>query len=377
VVAGQEHEGDGMGLRDKLRGELVDVIEWLDPSRDTIVWRFARHHNEIKMGARLTVREGQAAVFVNEGQVADVFPPGMYTLETQNLPVLSTLRGWKHGFQSPFKAEVYFVSTRQFPDQKWGTQNPILMRDSEFGMVRVRAYGGFAFRVVDPELLLKELVGTDPQFRADEVGEHLRQQVVARVATALATAGVPVLDLAAHQNDVAARLVEVISGDLAELGLEIARFVIENVSLPPEVEQALDKRTSMGVIGDLDSYTRYQTAEAVTMAAQNEGGAAGAGVGLGLGAGIGAQVAASMASAAVPAQPAGQAATPPPLPVASWFVAVDGQQQGPFAEQDVRSRLASGELTVDSLVWRDGMDGWVRLAHVPELAPATPPPLPS
>jgi membrane protease subunit (stomatin/prohibitin family) len=364
-----------MGLRDKLRGELVDVIEWLDASRDTIVWRFARHNNEIKMGARLTVREGQVALFVNEGQVADVFPPGMYTLETQNLPVLSTLRGWKHGFQSPFKAEVYFVSTRQFPDQKWGTQNPILMRDSEFGMVRVRAYGAFSFRVVDPELLLKELVGTDPQFRTDEVGEYLRQQVVARVATALATAGVPVLDLAAHQNDVAARLVDVLSGDLTELGLEIARFVIENVSLPPEVEQALDKRTSMGVVGDLDSYTRYQAAEAVTLAAQNEGGAAGAGVGLGLGAGMGAQVAASMASATVPAQ-AAPAATPPPLP-AAWFVAVDGQQQGPLAEADVRARLDAGELTVDTLVWRDGMSGWVRLAHVPELAPATPPPLPS
>lgn len=360
-----------MGLRDKLRGEFVDIVEWLDESRDTIVWRFARHGNEIKMGARLTVREGQTAVFVNEGQVADVFPPGMYTLETQNLPVLSTLRGWKHGFSSPFKAEVYFVATRQFSDQKWGTQSPIVMRDSEFGMVRVRAYGACSYRVADPEVLLRELVGTDPQFRTDEVAEFLRQQVVARVATALATAGVPVLDLAAHQNDVAERLVPLLDEDLSSLGLEVARFVIESVSLPPEVEAALDKRTSMGVVGDLDQYTRFQAAEAVTMAAQNEGGAAGAGVGLGLGAGMGAQVAASMARSTAPT-PAG----PPPLPT-GWFVAVGGQQQGPVSQEEVSRRLHAGEIDVDTLVWREGMSGWLRLAEVRELAPVVPPPLPT
>jgi membrane protease subunit (stomatin/prohibitin family) len=374
-----------MGLRDKLRGEFVDVVEWLDASRDTIVWRFPRHNNEIKMGARLTVREGQTAAFVHEGTLADVFPPGMYTLETQNLPVLSTLRGWKHGFQSPFKAEVYFINTRQFTDQKWGTQNPIVMRDAEFGMVRVRAFGAYGFRVADPALLLRELVGTDPQFRAEEVGEFLRQQVVSRVAGALATSGVPVLDMAAHQNDVAERLVDVVSDDLADLGLEISRFVIENVSLPPEVEAAMDKRTSMGVVGDLDRYTRFQTAEAVTLAARNEGGAAGAGVGLGLGAGMGAAVAAQLAgpaaaqtpASAVPAQAPGPPAAPPPLPAASWYLGVDGQQQGPLTETDVRARLTAGTVTGDTLVWRDGMSGWARLAEVPELAPAGPPPLPS
>jgi membrane protease subunit (stomatin/prohibitin family) len=363
-----------MGFRDKIRGEFVDVVEWTDTSRDTLVWRFARHGDEIKMGARLTVREGQVAVFVNEGQLADVFPPGMYTLETQNLPVLSTLRGWKHGFKSPFKAELYFVSTRQFTDQKWGTQSPALLRDAEFGMVRVRAYGAYAFRVADPALLLRELVGTDPHFRTAEVADFLRQQVVSRVTTALAASGIPVLDLAAHQNEVAASLVGVISDDLAGLGLEITRFVLENVSLPPEVEKALDRRSAMGVVGDLDRYTRFQAAEAVTLAAQNEGGTAGAGVGLGVGAGMGAHLAATLhpAAPAVPAQPA----APPPLPAATWHLAVDGRQEGPLTATDVRARLTAGTATGDALVWREGMAAWTRLADVPELAPAGPPPLP-
>jgi len=180
-----------MGLWDKLKGELIDIIEWLDDSRDTIVWRFPRYENEIKMGAKLIVRESQAAVFVNEGRVADVFAPGTYTLTTQNMPILSTLKGWKYGFESPWKAEVYFVNTRQFTDMKWGTQNPVIVRDPEFGAVRLRAFGAFAMRVTDPAALLRELVGTDPQFRTEEVQEYLRQLVVGHLGSALATANVP------------------------------------------------------------------------------------------------------------------------------------------------------------------------------------------
>ncbi len=189
-----------MGLFDGFRGEFIDIIEWLDDSRDTIVWRFPRPDNEIKNGAQLIVRPGQTAVFVNEGQVADAFDPGTHTLTTQNLPVLSTLRGWKYGFDSPFKAEVYFMATRQFTDQKWGTQNPIMVRDREFGMVRLRAFGGYAMRVTDPKALLTELVGTDPQFRTDEVTEYLRTMVVSRLTNALATSGVSMLDLAANSS---------------------------------------------------------------------------------------------------------------------------------------------------------------------------------
>ncbi|MEU5829771.1 SPFH domain-containing protein [Micromonospora tulbaghiae] len=376
-----------MGLMDKLRGELIDIIEWLDDSRDTMVWRFPRYQNEIKMGAKLVVRESQTAVFVNEGKIADVFPPGTYTLETRNLPILSTLKGWKYGFNSPFKAEVYFVNTRQFTDMKWGTQNPVILRDAEFGVVRVRAFGAFAARVVDASRLLRELVGTDPQFRTEEVQEYLRQLMVGRLGGALATAGVPLLDLAAHQDAIGRRLAAVLTEELAEVGIAIPKFVIENVSVPPEVEQALDKRTSMGAVGDLDRYTRFQAANAMEAAANNPGGEAGAGIGLGLGMAMGQQMARSMGGGAAtqpapaqpaPAQPA--AAEPPPLPgQAQWYVGVGGQRQGPYDLGGLAEQADAGALAADTLVWRAGMAQWQPAGQVPELAPvlaSVPPPLP-
>jgi len=387
-----------VGLMDKIRGEFIDIVEWTDDTRDTIVWRFPRYENQIKMNAKLVVREGQVAVFVNEGTIADVFKPGTYTLETQNLPVLSTLKGWKYGFDSPFKAEVYFVSTRQFTDLKWGTQNPAMMRDAEFGMVRVRAFGTYSIKAADPAVLLRELVGTDPAFTTDEVDEFVRQSVVSRVVTALATSGVAVLDLAAHQNEIADRLTVIISEDLNLLGLQMPRFVIENVSLPAEVEAAMDKRTSMGVLGDLDQFTKFQAATAITDAAQNPGGLASAGVGMGLGAGLGAQLAQSLQpSSAAPTRPAtpadspagsgsvsgvSGASGPPPLPGSTqWYVGVDGQQVGPLSPPEVQAKVTAGVATPDTLVWRAGMEAWTRLGDVPELqAPAdrsTPPPMPT
>ncbi|RLQ05370.1 SPFH domain-containing protein [Micromonospora sp. BL1] len=376
-----------MGLMDKLRGELIDIIEWLDDSRDTMVWRFPRYQNEIKMGAKLVVRESQTAVFVNEGKIADVFPPGTYTLETRNLPILSTLKGWKYGFNSPFKAEVYFVNTRQFTDMKWGTQNPVILRDAEFGVVRVRAFGAFAARVVDASRLLRELVGTDPQFRTEEVQEYLRQLMVGRLGGALATAGVPLLDLAAHQDAIGRRLAAVLTEELAEVGIAIPKFVIENVSVPPEVEQALDKRTSMGAVGDLDRYTRFQAANAMEAAANNPGGEAGAGIGLGMGMAMGQQMARTMGGGAAtqpapaqpaPAQPA--AAEPPPLPgQAQWYVGVGGQRQGPYDLGGLAEQANAGALAADTLVWRAGMAQWQQAGQVPELAPvlaSVPPPLP-
>ncbi|MDO3684931.1 SPFH domain-containing protein [Micromonospora sp. C28ISP2-4] len=372
---------------DKLRGELIDIIEWLDDSRDTMVWRFPRYQNEIKMGAKLVVRESQTAVFVNEGKIADVFPPGTYTLETRNLPILSTLKGWKYGFNSPFKAEVYFVNTRQFTDMKWGTQNPVILRDAEFGVVRVRAFGAFAARVVDAAQLLRELVGTDPQFRTEEVQEYLRQLMVGRLGGALATAGVPLLDLAAHQDAIGRRLAVVLTEELAEVGIAIPKFVIENVSVPPEVEQALDKRTSMGAVGDLDRYTRFQAANAMEAAANNPGGEAGAGIGLGLGMAMGQQMARTMGGGAgtqptpaqpAPAQPA--AAEPPPLPgQAQWYVGVGGQRQGPYDLGGLAEQAGAGALGADTLVWRAGMAQWQPAGQVPELASvlaSVPPPLP-
>ncbi|MCM3882491.1 SPFH domain-containing protein [Frankia sp. R82] len=400
--AARRYDGEAtvrVGIFDRIRGEFIDIIEWTDDSRDTIVWRFPRYENEIKMGAKLTVRESQAAVFVNEGQVADSFTPGMYTLKTQNMPILSTLKGWKYGFDSPFKAEVYFVSTRQFTELKWGTQNPVIVRDREFGMVRLRAFGAFAMRVVDPPALLRELAGTDPQFRTEEVAEYLRQLIVGRLGTALATAGVPMLDLATQQGTIGNALAAALSKELAPVGLAIPTFVIENISLPPEVEAAIDRRSQMGIVGNLDQYTQFQTAQAIEAAARNQGGA-GEGLGIGLGMALGQRAAgatggtgptggqqqygqppaAPQPQSQPPAPSAGPPGSPPPLPTAEqWFVGVNGQQLGPFDRTQLAARVAGGDVRHDTLVWKAGMAQWTPAGQVAEVAPllaSVPPPLP-
>ncbi|MGF1646525.1 MAG: SPFH domain-containing protein, partial [Kineosporiaceae bacterium] len=366
---------------DRIRGEFVDVIEWLDDSRDTMVWRFPRHDSAIKMGAQLTVRESQTAVFVNEGQIADVFAPGRYRLETNNMPILTTLQNWKHGFDSPFKVDVYFVNTRLFTDLKWGTQNPVMMRDAEFGVVRLRAFGAYAARIVDPPRFLTELVGTDPRFRTEEVSDYLRQMIVSRLGPALAAAGVPAIDLVTRQTEIATTLATALTTELAAVGVAIPTFLIENISLPPEVEEALDKRTQMGVLGDLDRYTKLQTANAIEDAANNPGGA-GEGVGLGMGMAVGQQMAESLRpqQSAAPAPPA--TGGPPPLPGADsprWYLGVGGQQRGPYDTVGLRAAVASGELTPQTLTWAQGMSAWTAAADIPEVAAvlaAAPPPLP-
>lgn len=368
-----------MGLFDKIRGEFIDVIEWTDSSPNTLVYRFERHNNEIKNGAELTVREGQAAVFIDEGQLADVFGPGMYTLETENLPILSTLKGWKHGFESPFKAEVYFVNMRQFTDQKWGTKNPVTMRDPEFGPVRVRAFGSYAVRVSDPGVFLKEIVGTDGHFTTEEVTDQIRNVLVARFSDAMASSGIPVLDMAANYDELGSKLADRVRNDMDGYGMELRTLLVENISLPPAVEEALDKRTSMGVIGDLDTYTKFQTAEAIGDMANNPGGgAAGAGMGAGMGFAMGNQMAQAMTPGAQAPQGAG--ATPPPIPQApTYFAAIDGQQAGPFDAAALKAQIESGTVTRETLVWTEGMAEWTAAGQVDAVATmfgATPPPLP-
>jgi membrane protease subunit (stomatin/prohibitin family) len=369
-----------MGLIDKIRGEFIDIVEWLDSSRDTLVWRFPRHDNEIKMGAQLVVRESQVAVFVNEGQVADVFTPGTYTLETENMPVLTTLKGWKYGFHSPFKAEVYFVSTRLFTDLKWGTQNPVIVRDAAFGMVRLRAFGAYAARIVDARKLVTELSGTDPQFRTEEIGEYLRQQIVSQLGSVLGGAGISVLDLAASQVTLGTSLAATMTAEFAPIGVEVPKFIIENISLPPEVEAAIDKRSQMSIVGDLNSYTQFQSANAIEDAARNPGGGAGEGLGLGLGMAVGQRMAGSMAATPPPAT--APAAGPPPLPTqaaAQWYIAVNGEQQGPYDQSALSRHIADGTLTAATLVWATGMGAWTSAAEVPQVAAllsVTPPPLP-
>ncbi len=364
-----------MSIWDKLKGEIIDIVEWLDQDRETMVYRFERYQNEIKNGAQLVVREGQMAAFVNEGQLADVFSPGTYTLETKNLPILATLKGWKYGFNSPFKAECYFVSTRIFTDRKWGTKNPIMLRDPEFGPTRLRAFGTFAIRVFDVPTFLRQLIGTDQRFTVDEIGEQLRDMVVSRFADALGESKIPTLDLAANQDELGKVLIGRVNPDFQAMGLELASLVVENISLPPEVEAALDKRTSMGVIGNLDAYMKFQSAEAIAKAAENPSGMAGMGAGMGAGFAMANQMAGAMSASG-----AAQSVTPPPLPAGnSFFVAIDGQQQGPIDMNNLLTRVQSGQVKRETLVWKQGLPNWIRADEVAELKAlfdAVPPPLP-
>jgi len=365
-----------MGLLDKLRGELVDIIEWLDHTRDTLVWRFPRYHNQIKNGAQLIVRPGQMAIFVHRGQLADVFEPGHYELVTDNLPILSTLQGWKYGFDSPFKAEVYFVSTRQITELKWGTPNPIMLRDPEFGPIRLRAFGTYALKATDPQALLKELVGTDESLEADEILELMRSMINTALADVLGESQVAALDLASRYQEFSEQLRQkVVERVDDEYGLDLPQLFIVNISLPEQVEKALDVRTSMGVIGDMNRFQQYQMGQAMTAAASNpSGGGAADGMGLGMGFAMAGKMMDGMNQAGgVPAGP------PPPPPGAAWHVAVNGQTNGPFTTAQMAQGIAGGQISSETLVWSAGMPGWTAAAQVPQLAghfASSPPPPP-
>jgi membrane protease subunit (stomatin/prohibitin family) len=368
-----------MALWDKLKAELIDIVEWLDDSSNTLAYRFERYQNEIKYGAKLVVREGQVAVFINEGKLADVFRPGTHELTTQNLPILATLKGWKYGFNSPFKAEVYFCSTRKFTDMKWGTPGPAMMRDREFGAVRATAFGIYAIRVKDAGTFVKDLVGTDNRFTTEEIQENLRGKIGLRIKEIMPELGIPVLDLEAKVTELGTRLRERLAPEFEGLGLELVEVQVQDVGLPEEVEKAIDKRGAMAAIGNLQAYTQYETASSIRDAANNPGGAAGAGVGLGAGIAMGAQMVNAMGGA-FGAPGAGGAAVPPPIPGAIAFhLAVGQQQTGPFDLAGLQQQLASGNLTRSSLVWKAGMAQWARAGDVPELAAlfsSTPPPVP-
>jgi excisionase family DNA binding protein len=251
-----------MALTDFIRSQFIDIIEWTDDSRDTLSYRFPDEDKEIKRGAQLIVRESQAVQFVYLGQYGDAFGPGKHTLTTDNIPVLSRLKGWKYGFESPFKADVYFVTTRLFTGNKWGTSNPVMMRDQDFGIVRVRAFGTYDFRIVDVPKFLKEVAGTDHHFRLDEFADVMRSRLVSVFSEALATSKVPVLDVATRYSELGEALLPVLNPIfVAKYGLEMASFVIENVSVPPEVETAIDKRASMAAVGNLNDYVKFQMAQ--------------------------------------------------------------------------------------------------------------------
>ena len=268
-----------------IKGQLIDVIEWIDDSRDVMVHRYDMNGKDIMMGAQLTVRESQVAVFMNEGQIADVYSPGRHELTTANMPIMTALKSWKFGFNSPFKADVFFVNTRQFLDLKWGTANPVMMRDAEFGVIRLRAFGIYSFRVKDPVVFLKEVFGTNSLFTVSGVEGQLKRVMVSSLSDAIAESKIPALDLAANYEELGAFALNALQPKAQSMGLELTSFVIENISLPEEVEKTMDRRTSMGVLGDMGRYTQYQAAEAMREAANNSGGGSMAGMGVGMGAG--------------------------------------------------------------------------------------------
>ncbi len=286
-----------MGIFDAIRNQFIEVIEWLDDSGNTLVYRFPVHGQEIKNGAKLTVRESQAAVFVYQGQIADVFGPGLHTIDGGNTPILSKLGAWMHGFNSPFKSEVYFVNTKQFTDLKWGTSNPVMMRDADFGMVRLRAFGIYSIRVSDPQAFVKEIAGTNAHFVTEDIEGQLKRSLVSGFSDALAESKIAALDLASNYDELGRFIRTKLTDDFKGFGLDLTKFVIENISLPAEVEAAMDKRTSMGVIGDVGRYAQFQAADAMRDAAQNEGGGAGLGAGMGAGFAIGNAMGGAMTNA--------------------------------------------------------------------------------
>ena len=368
-----------MGLFDKILGEFIDVIEWTDDSNDTMVYRFERYGNEIKNNAKLVVRESQIAVFVNEGEIADIFEPGIYQLSTNNMPIMTTLKHWDHAFNSPFKAEVYFFNLRRFTDLKWGTKNPIMLRDKEFGPVRIRSFGTYAIRIEEPSVFLKEIVGTDGYFTVEEVSNQLRNLIVSRFATIVAQMSIPILDLAANYEKMGEFIEEKISPDFGAYGLELTKLLVENISLPPKVEEALDKRTGMGLVGNLDDYLKYQSAESLNA----EGGGsstAGDAMGMGMGFAMAQQMANTLGAGAAQAQSSTPPISPPPIPKAqTYHLVLKGASRGPLTMEQLKSMIISGEITRDTLAWREGMSAWTAMGVLKELSSlfaATPPPVP-
>jgi len=356
-----------MGLWSWLFGQFIDVIEWTDDSHDTMVWRYPRQDKAIKYGAKLTVRESQVAVFVNEGEIADVLGPGLYELETRNLPILTELQHWDHGFTSPFKAEVYFVNTKRFTDLKWGTKGPIMVRDPEFSMVRLRAFGTYEIQVSDPVAFLREIVGTDGHFTVDEIDDQLSNIIVSKLATVLGKDQTPILDLAANYELFSKHITEGITPYFSEYGLKLTKILVENISLPEEVQEAIDKRTSREITGDLDAHLKYQTGNAMGNAGSGMGDMVGMGAGLAMG---------QQMAEALKTQPSAPRTPPPPPSKENFYISLDGKANGPFDHGGLIEMVALGRLTPDTYVWREEYAGWKKAGEVlSELFEQMPPPI--
>ncbi|WP_420552069.1 SPFH domain-containing protein [Tenacibaculum aiptasiae] len=370
-------------IKKKLSHEFIDIIEWLDNTNDTIVHRFERYQNEIKNGAQLVVREGQIAVFINEGQLADVFKPGTYTLNTQNLPILATLKGWKYGFNSPFKAEVYFVSSRMFTDEKWGTKNPITLNDDRFGFVEIRAFGTYAFKINDAGKFITDIVGTDSHFTNYEINEHLKSLISTRFTDTIGEANLPIELYAANTNELSETCLEVMNPEFNSVGISLEKFFIENVSMPEELKKEIFEYSRLNKV-DLDKLAKFKAAKAMEAAASNESGAAGAGMGMGMGFAMAQQMGSlfnQQTQSKTVNQPASTGATPPPLPnQVQYYYAANGQQAGPVNFEALKNLFATRSINAETLVWKQGMANWTSLQSVPELQNllgSVPPPLPN
>ncbi|MCU1643194.1 MAG: hypothetical protein JWN03_3469 [Nocardia sp.] len=386
-----------MGLMDMIRGEFVDIIEWLDDTRTTLAWRFPRYDNEIKNGAELIVREGQRAVFVYRGQLADQYGPGHYTLTTENMPIMSTLQGWRHGFNSPFRSEVYFINTRPVTDMRWGTPQPVTVRDPDFRMVQIRANGTAMVKVTDAEVFLRQMIGTNAEVDADVLSETLRNNMALAFSDMVLASGLGAIDLQGRQVELSGKLGEFVAQRLSGFGIGVDQVTL-SISLPEEIQQAMTRGVARGVEAggfmnnvDLNRYQQMQAADAMLAAAQNPGGGMGAAMQAGMGMVLGGQMAGQMQGGfAQPAQQqapgAAQQAAPPPLPGQQVFHFDNGGQAvGPFPIEQLRQYVSAGQLTRDTNVWAEGMAGWVAASTVPALQtlfaappplPGTPPPLP-
>jgi membrane protease subunit (stomatin/prohibitin family) len=380
-----------MGLFEKLKGELVDIIEWIDDSRSLLAWRFPRYQNEIKNGAQLIVREGQRAVFVYRGQLADQFEPGAYELTSENLPILSTLQGWKYGFDSPFRSEVYFINTRPVTGIRWGTPQPVTVRDPDFKMVQVRANGLCVVKIDDAEIFLKEVIGTDSAVEAEEISELLRRIISMAFSDMIMATGLGAIDLQARQVELSGKLREfVVERVDDEFGLSIPEITM-NISLPDEITAAMTRGVARGVEEsgyvenvDLGKLQQARAADAMLAAAQNEGGSVmGDMMQMGMGAAMAANMANQMANQmggmAAPASAPAAPAAPPPLPGQKMFhVDHGGTAGGPYNMAQMQQGIANGTVTGQTLVWAQGMDGWAPAQTVPELQAmfSAPPPLP-
>ncbi|BCD67891.1 SPFH domain-containing protein [Nitratiruptor sp. YY09-18] len=347
-----------MGLFDWLRGQFIDVIEWLDDSSDTIVYRFPRHENEIKYGAKLIVRPGQKAVFVNEGQIADVLGPGTWQLETKNLPILTDLQHWDHGFTSPFKAEVYFVNTKRFGDLKFGTKTPIIVNDPQLGPVRLKAYGTYEIRIKDPAKILRELSSTDGNFTTEEIEKFLANLILAKLPIVLAKSGISIFDLAKHYDRLGEKIKEELQPYFDDYGVLLEKILLQSISLPKELQKAIDAKGAQNVLGDMQEFIKYKSAQGI-----EKGGSASDIVGLG----AGLYAAKEMFE---------EKTTPPPLPQEHYYIAMENKPMGPVSKDQLQKMIVQGELKPDTLLWQEGMEQWQRADEVvKELFKKIPPPI--